>query len=338
MASPMFGGVSSSYGTSATTYGQNPTDSYYITSTGQGTQVIKGNLRVQGNLIVDYSTTGGTGFFTGATTESWLGDVSAADIIASSLTAPVIDASTGVEGNGTVTTDILVTTAGAQSNSIQITEGNIQFYENDYVYFTIDNDIAGGDVLHVTSYGEGGPIDALRVDVSGDVTFGANVSVTGNLTAPNVVNSVTAGTNITVTGTATNPVINAVTNLNPNVILDLYNSTPIAINTPAGGAMTTLTTYGSMTVGKTYLVSLTGSLVSSINSTAQMIVALKPTGLGEFTPVFGMQCSDVPFQFSTTVAITMPATSFSVVVLGGGSLTVEVITLTLSNSMITQIN
>ena len=125
--------------------------------------------------------------------------------------------------------------------------------------------------------------------------------------------------------------------LGVTVVLDLFSSVPISVTTPAGGASTLLTTFGSLTVGKTYLISISGRLIANTNSPVRMVMSLQPPTVGESMTIAAIACSTTEYDFNTTVAITMPRTSVNVNVSAGIGATSEVVTGTIDNVVITQI-
>jgi hypothetical protein len=80
---------------------------------------------------------------------------------------------------------------------------------------------------------------------------------TGAITLANTgVTSVTAGTGITLGGSSTAPSVANSISASINNVLDVWNSSPISVSTPVGGALTVLVNYGSFVVGKNYLIYL----------------------------------------------------------------------------------
>jgi len=173
---------------------------------------------------------------------------------------------------------------------------------------------------------------------SGLSTSGA----TGAITLANTgVTSLSPGVGVTLTGTSTAPVINNSITASINNVLNIWSSTPISVSTPVGGAKTTLETYGSFVVGKTYLISFTGDVAcgSTTISTGDkgMIMGIQPVGTGENLVFCESPVSYTGTGFATSFTYTAPQTSLNVFVQGDGTNT-EVIIGTLSNVTIIQLN
>lgn len=319
----MFGGVNSNYGTVATTYGQQSTDSYYLTTSATGTQTIAGNLRVKGDLIVDYTTSTANGFYTSGTSN--LGDINAGDISANSVIGALVSS-----------------TPGANDNTIALVGGTVGFLNAAEVRYDLDIADVCGSTMYLRAYGDT-TTNAMIIDLSGNIEMEGDLTVDGQLTAPNVVYSVQQGTNITVTGTAQNPVVNAITNLNPNVVLDLFNSVPIAVTTPPGGAATLLTQWGGLIPGTVYYISVAGFLSCSVDAVPIMSMYIAVPPIGELMTIAQFPCSATEYGFNTTIAIVVPdtgnpTTTLNILVGGGGGLGAATITGSIANCVIVQTN
>jgi hypothetical protein len=155
------------------------------------------------------------------------------------------------------------------------------------------------------------------------------------------VNTLTGGPGVTITGTATAPVVNNSITASVNNVLDIWNSTPISVSTPVGGAKTTLVTYGSFVVGKTYLISFAGDIACGSTTISAgdkgMLMGIQPVGTGENLVFSESPVSYTGTGFATSFTYTAPQTSLQVFVQGDGTNT-EVIIGTLSNVTIIQLN
>ena len=275
-----------------------------------GSQVINGNLRVKGNLTVD-------------------NDISANDITGSNVIGAFVSS-----------------TPGALDNTVSLVGGTVGFLNAADLRYTLDIADACGATMKIRAFNPTEVI-AMTVDLSGNIEMGGDLTVDGELTAPNVVYGVQQGTNISITGTAQNPVINAVTNLNPNIVLDVFDSTPFSATTPAGGAATTITTLGGFVPETAYQISLTGFLQASADNLGIiMTMFLQPVGGGENLTLFQCPVTATEYGFSVSAVVKTPfipgnpnpTTSYTIRVGGGGGLTTETITGVISNAVIIKVN
>jgi hypothetical protein len=165
---------------------------------------------------------------------------------------------------------------------------------------------------------------------------------TGAITLANTgVTSVSAGAGITLGGTSTAPsVTNSITS-SINKVLNIWSSTPISIATPVGGGITTLVTYGSFVVGKTYLISFAGDVACGSTTISAgdkgMLMGIQPVGTGEQLVFCEGPVNYTGIGFATSFTYTAPQTSLNVYVQGDGTNT-EVIIGTLSNVTIIQLD
>jgi hypothetical protein len=167
--SSMFGvGVSSSYNTSATGFGNAPNGSYYASYLAAGTP---GPTGPQGPA--------------GPTGPQGPPGTIPDDIVANSVTAGLI-----------------ATTQGVNDNSVQLTDAGIGFYENEYQYFSIDNNVAGGNTLRIFTNGVT-PGVAMTVSEEGIINMEKDVVVGGQLVVdgPLDVSGVIVGTSAAIVGT-----------------------------------------------------------------------------------------------------------------------------------------
>jgi hypothetical protein len=162
----MFGtGVSSSYNTSATGFANSPNGSYYASYLATGTPGPTGPAGPAGP-------TGPAGTIPD-------------DIVANSVTAGLI-----------------ATTQGVNDNSVQLDDAGIGFYENEFQYFSIDNNVPGGNTLRVFTNGVT-PGVAMTVSEEGIINMTKDVTVGGQLVVdgPLDVSGIIVGTSAAIVGT-----------------------------------------------------------------------------------------------------------------------------------------
>ena len=165
---------------------------------------------------------------------------------------------------------------------------------------------------------------------------------TGAITLANTgVTSVSAGAGITLGGSGTAPSVTNSITASINKVLNIWNSTPISIATPVGGAATVLTNYGSFIVGKTYLISMAGSYACGATTISPgdkgMLMGIQPVGTGEVMVISESPVSYMETGFATSFTYTAPQTNFNVFVQGDGT-TTEIIAGTLTNVTIIQLD
>ena len=132
--------------------------------------------------------------------------------------------------------------------------------------------------------------------------------------------SVTAGTNVTITGTPTNPIINSTglagTNTTNPVVWLTGNSVTSALGVGVEVSGTTV----SVNAGEYWLVSIVGSVVSTVNSSSDsMGFYMQFNGGGQIWTLFESVESTSPSYQSTTSILKIPAgkTSMSLYCAGG---------------------
>lgn len=175
---------------------------------------------------------------------------------------------------------------------------------------------------------------------------GSGISVsgaTGNITVANTgVLSVSAGSNVVVGGTASAPVINATTPISTTFLLDQWSSSPLNVATPAGGAITNVSSFTGLTPGKTYLVSCTAGLSCSVNNAnATMDLALSLPGVGELPSIASYPCATTGTFAASAATVLMPAgkTQLNVIVSEySATPTTDIVSAQVENLSITQLN
>lgn len=181
-----------------------------------------------------------------------------------------------------------------------------------------------------TSFSNAGGISFLTYPGQNTIGF-SNAGVTG----------LVAGSGIGVSGATGNVTVSNTITSSINNVLNIWSSTPISVSTPVGGAITTLVTYGSFVVGKTYLISLAGDIACGSTTISAgdkgMLMGIQPVGTGEQLVFCEGPVNYTGTGFATSFTYTAPQTSLNVYVQGDGTNT-EVVIGTLSNVTIIQLN
>lgn len=159
---------SASYSVSATNYGRNPADSYFILS---APDVVNGNLSVTGNLAV-----AGSSALMGAVTMGETLAVAGAATVGSLTTAGAVSAAT-LAASGTLTVGGAVTAAGAVSAASLSTPGTLG---------------VGG----VATFTAGGGIVVNQLATVGALQCNGAAAVTGALSASTVSATATNGSGL----------------------------------------------------------------------------------------------------------------------------------------------
>lgn len=173
---------------------------------------------------------------------------------------------------------------------------------------------------------------------------GAGIGVsaaTGSVTVTNNgIQSLTSGAGIVQTGSGNAPTIANTISANLNVVQNQFSSNPISATTPAGGAPTTIVTYGSLVTGKTYLICLNVALASSTTDDSKTCsIAIKFASIPEAYGVITIPNNTSGFLQNATCAITIPPgeTGFTVQV-SGFNYTTETAIGSINNSVIIPMN
>jgi hypothetical protein len=127
---------------------------------------------------------------------------------------------------------------------------------------------------------------------------------------------VSAGNGITVSG-ATGAVQIAST-ITPNTVLNAFASDPISA-TAVGGSATTISTYGGLVAGSTYLFVISGGVSAAADvNTSTVSMALKFASLGENYQVATFPYNTTGVGFNSCCSIVVPAgqTSIDLIVSG----------------------
>ena len=163
---------------------------------------------------------------------------------------------------------------------------------------------------------------------------------TGSITLANTgVTSVTAGAGILLGGTSTAPSITNTISASVNNVLDRFDPMSVPLTaTQTGPGATTIVTWGSLIVGKNYLINFAGGLAANVAGTGTMFFDMTPTGMGSTLGLQELPCVTNTCDFATSIVFQAPQTSVDIKVGGDGIAGGTAVTGLIYNATIVQLD